>query len=80
MANLIGPSGKLYGRTRKIRCHPFRLGAGCEEEYGVRRRVLAVPLFQLYQPDSHRLLGYYFDGKGVWVGGLITKRPVSDGR
>ncbi len=68
MANLIGPSGKLAGPEDPL--SPVQIGGKTWLKSMVcEAGNCGYHYFNfLYQPDSHRLLGYYFDGKGVWVG------------
>ncbi|SUH06280.1 prophage protein [Salmonella enterica subsp. enterica] len=68
MANLIGPSGKLAGPEDPL--SPVQIGGKTWLKSMVcEAGNCGYHYFNfLYQPDSHQLLGYYFDGKGVWVG------------
>ncbi|HHX9739910.1 TPA: Ivy family c-type lysozyme inhibitor [Salmonella enterica subsp. salamae] len=68
LKGLLGPEGALNGpqspmESVKVAGKIWLKSMACEanncgEHY----------LNFLYQPDEHQVLGYYFDGKGVWVG------------
>ncbi|HDC2661593.1 TPA: hypothetical protein O7142_004119 [Salmonella enterica] len=68
MANLIGPSGKLAGPEDPL--SPVQIGGKTWLKSMVcEAGNCGYHYFNfLYQPAAHQLLGYYFDGKGVWVG------------
>ncbi|HGW6104737.1 TPA: hypothetical protein ACNIQM_002905 [Citrobacter werkmanii] len=68
MANLIGPSGKLAGPEDPLL--PVQIaGRIWLKSMVCETGNCGYHYFNfLYQPTEHLLLGYYFDGKGYWVG------------